>query len=87
MRAKGAASLFVVVMIAALTCAPTARSRLRLKSIFIFTEKLSRKELTQFPQGLNSVRENSSFAPLGLDHFLLVPTAHAVGFILSPLRG
>jgi len=34
-----------------------------------------------------SVRENSSFAPLGLDHFPLVPTAYAVGFILSPLRG
>jgi hypothetical protein len=39
------------------------------------------------PQRLKSVRENSSFAPLGLHHFPLVPTAYAVGFILSPLRG
>jgi len=37
--------------------------------------------------GLQRVRENSSFAPLGLDHFPLVPTAYAVGSILSPLRG
>jgi hypothetical protein len=40
-----------------------------------------------FPQGLQSEHENSSFAPLGLDHFPLVPTALAVGFILAPLRG
>jgi hypothetical protein len=33
------------------------------------------------------VLENSSFAPLGLDHFPLVPRAFAVGCILSPLRG
>jgi hypothetical protein len=39
------------------------------------------------PQGPKSVRANFSFAPLGLDHFPLVPTAYAVGFILSPLRG
>jgi len=38
-------------------------------------------------RGLKSVRESSSFAPLGLDHFPLVPTAYAVGCILSPLRG
>jgi len=28
-----------------------------------------------------------SFAPLGLDHYSFVPTACAVGFILTPLRG
>jgi hypothetical protein len=38
-------------------------------------------------RGLKSVLENSSFAPLGLDHFPLVPTAYAVGCILSPFRG
>jgi hypothetical protein len=34
-----------------------------------------------------SVRENISFAPLGLDRFPLAPTACAVGCILTPLRG
>jgi len=34
------------------------------------------------------VRENRSFAPLGLTGFpVLLPTAYAVGCILSPLRG
>jgi len=32
------------------------------------------------------VREKYSFAPLGLVSLLLVPTAYAVGCILSPLR-
>ena len=32
-------------------------------------------------------RENSSFTPLGLISFLLLPTAYAVGCILAPLRG
>src|ERR1035438_9861355 len=36
---------------------------------------------------LKCVRENSSFAPLGLAHFSLVSTACAVGCILAPLRG
>src|ERR1039458_2449541 len=36
---------------------------------------------------LKCARENSSFAPLGLAHFSLVPTACAVGCILTPLRG
>ena len=39
------------------------------------------------PHGLESVCENASFAPAGLDYFALVPTAYAVGCILSPLRG
>ena len=43
--------------------------------------------VTTVPLGLKSLRETSSFAPLGLDHFYFVPTAYAVGFILSPLRG
>jgi hypothetical protein len=34
-----------------------------------------------------SVCENYSCAPLGLVHFPLLPTAHAVGCILAPLRG
>jgi len=34
-----------------------------------------------------SVRENSSFAPSGLDHFLPLPAACAVGCILAPLCG
>jgi len=38
-------------------------------------------------RGWKSARENSSFAPVGLDHFPLVPTAYPVGFIISPLRG
>jgi hypothetical protein len=33
------------------------------------------------------VRENLSFAPLGLVCFPLFPTACAVGCILTPLRG
>jgi hypothetical protein len=41
----------------------------------------------RFPQGLKCAHDNFSFAPLGLDHFALVPTAYAVGFILWPLRG
>jgi hypothetical protein len=36
---------------------------------------------------LKSARENSSFAPPGLDRFPLPPTADAVGCILTPLRG
>jgi hypothetical protein len=37
---------------------------------------------------LKSVHENSFFAPLGLDHFPLVPTSYAVDFIiLSSLSG
>ncbi len=39
------------------------------------------------PQGLKCVRENSSFAPPGLVYFPLGPTACAVGFTLTPLRG
>jgi hypothetical protein len=38
-------------------------------------------------RGLKSVRENLSFAPLGLVCFPLLPTACAVGCILTPLRG
>jgi hypothetical protein len=34
-----------------------------------------------------SVRENSSFAPAGLNHFPPLPTACAVGCILAPLCG
>ena len=37
--------------------------------------------------GLKSVRENCSFAPPGLAHFPLTPTAFAVGCILAPPRG
>ena len=33
-------------------------------------------DLRFLPQGLKSVRENSSFAPFGLDHFRLVPTVY-----------
>src|SRR5437660_3375917 len=33
-------------------------------------------DLRFLPQGLKSVRENSSFAPLELDHFRLVPTVY-----------
>jgi len=36
---------------------------------------------------LKECAENSSFAPLGLDHFRHVPTAYAVGCTLSSLRG
>jgi len=36
---------------------------------------------------LKHVRQNYSYAPPGLDHFPLAPTACAVGCILSPLRG
>jgi len=36
---------------------------------------------------LKSGRQNSSFAPLGLDRLALAPTAYAVGCILTPLRG
>ncbi len=43
--------------------------------------------LDAVPQGLKSVREDCSFAPPGLVHFPLAPTACAVGCILTPLRG
>ena len=38
-------------------------------------------------RGGGSACENSSFAPLGLVGFPLLPTACAVGCILTPLRG
>ena len=41
---------------------------------------------TKEPQGLMRVGENFSFAPSGLNHLPLPPTACAVGCILSPLR-
>jgi hypothetical protein len=37
--------------------------------------------------GLKCVRENYSFAPLGLHDLPLFTTAYAVGCILTPLRG
>jgi hypothetical protein len=48
--------------------------------------RLQRAVQSRKERGRKSVRENSSFALLGLDHFRLVPTAYAVGFILSQLR-
>ena len=37
--------------------------------------------------GWKCVRENSSFAPPGVDHFPLLPRSCALGCILTPLRG
>ena len=39
------------------------------------------------PSGLKSVCVNSFFAPLGLVHSHLHPTARVVGCILAPFRG
>ena len=39
------------------------------------------------PQGLKRLCRNCSFAPSGLNRFRTLPTAHAVGCNLAPLRG
>jgi len=44
-----------------------------------FGQDFLRSNERRVPRGLKSVRENSSFAPLGLDHFPLAPTAYARG--------
>ncbi len=38
-------------------------------------------------QRSRNLRANSSFAPSGLSHILLIPGAYAPGCILTPLRG
>ena len=44
-----------------------------------FGQDFLRSNERRVPRGLKSVRENSSFAPLGLVHFPLAPTAYARG--------